>query len=293
MSSGYLSKEQVALLLKPIHPQRVLQLKGMSYIEGYDVRAELNRVFGFARWDQEILDQAMICEENVKTNAGRDAWYVVYRTRMRLQIHAPDGSFLTHYDGSHVGESTHPVRGEAHGNAITNSETYALRRCAINLGDQFGLGLYNKGSLDAIVRWTLIGGESADTDDIIQVAAEEPQFPPNGENPNAVTESSAVSQSARRASPGPARTRSGKLLPDFPHAQAVADAAFAVDDPERVLAYYKAAGPLGYLKDEVAHPESGEKIQLSDCLVKRGSALRHPKSPGAAPEGVSGISGDQ
>jgi hypothetical protein len=174
----YLTDEQVKLLLRPIHPRRVLQRDGMSYVEGYDIRAELNRVFGFGRWSEEILSQDMVCETNVKTKAGKDAWYVVYRTRIRLTVCAPDGTVITRYDGSHVGESTHPVRGEAHGNALTNSETYALRRCAINLGDQFGLSLYNKGSLEAIVRWTLVrpeqGAEAAttDTDDVLQVSAE-------------------------------------------------------------------------------------------------------------------------
>lgn len=177
MSTGtYLSEEQVALLLKPIHTQRVLKLKGMSYVEGYDIRAELNRVFGFGRWDQEILDQAVLREAQVKTKEGNAAWNVVYRTRVRLTVKAPDGSPLSVQEAAHVGESTHPVFGEAHGNAVTNSETYALRRCAINWGDQFGLSLYNKGATAALVRWTLVRPETespADTDDVPQVHAEQ------------------------------------------------------------------------------------------------------------------------
>jgi hypothetical protein len=184
----YFTEEQVKLLLQRIHPHRVHQRDGMNHVEGYDIRAELNRVFGFGRWSEEVLDQALICEKQVKTKeykdkrtgevkGGKDAWYVVYRTRLRLTIHAPDGTLLAHYDGSHVGESTHPVIGEAHGNALTNSETYALRRAAINLGDQFGLSLYNKGSMEALVRWTLVrpepAAEKVDPDDVPQVAAEE------------------------------------------------------------------------------------------------------------------------
>jgi len=187
----YFTDEQVKLLLARIHPNRVLMRDGMSYVEGYDIRAELTRVFGFGRWTSEVLDQAVLCEREVKTKeytnpktgevkGGRPAWYVVYRSRVRLTIFAPDGTLVTFHDGSHVGESTHPVFGDAHGNALTNSETYALRRAAINLGDQFGLSLYNKGSLDPIVRWTLVRPEQAeaasttDTDDVPQVSAEEP-----------------------------------------------------------------------------------------------------------------------
>jgi hypothetical protein len=193
----YFSDEQVSLLLKPIHPRRVRVRDGMSHVEGYDIRAELTRVFGFGRWSSEVLEQAALCERETKTKTytdkktgeqkgGHPAWYVVYRSRIRLKVHAPDGTLITFHDGTHVGASTHPDFGEAHGNALTNSETYALRRAAINLGDQFGLSLYNKGSMDAIVRWTLVRPEAAaeasttDTDDVPQVSAEEPGGASNG-----------------------------------------------------------------------------------------------------------------
>src|SRR5215475_935582 len=123
----YLTEEQVRCLLSRIHPDRVLVPDGMSYVEGYDIRSELTRVFGFGRWSAELMDTACIREAEVKTKTykdkrtgeikgGKDAWYVVYRSRIRLTVHAPDGTLLAIHDGSHVGESTHPVFGEAHGN---------------------------------------------------------------------------------------------------------------------------------------------------------------------------------
>jgi len=39
--------------------------------------------------------------------------------------------------------------------AITSVESYALRRAAIGLGDRLGLGLYNDGKADPLVRGTL------------------------------------------------------------------------------------------------------------------------------------------
>ena len=180
----YFTSEQVDLLLKPIHPRRVNVRDGMSYVEGYDIKAELNRVFGFGRWDTEILSQAVVCEVAKKMGNGRDGWYVVYRTSLRLIIKSPDGSEVCHYDESHVGESTHPIQGEAHGNALTNSWTYALKRCATNLGDQFGLSLYNKGQRGALVRWTLVRPEAAeseravDENDVPEIAPEvQPEEP--------------------------------------------------------------------------------------------------------------------
>lgn len=178
MSGSYLSEKQVSVLLQPIHPKRVTQRKdnGMSHVEGYDIRAELNRVFGFGRWDAEVVDQVLLREAQVKMSTGGQGWNVVYRTRVRLTVKAPDGTPLSIQEATHVGENTHPAFGESHGNAVTNSETYALRRCAINFGDQFGLSLYNKGSQAATVRWTLVHPDSekpVDTDDVPEVNPEQ------------------------------------------------------------------------------------------------------------------------
>lgn len=176
-TQSYFSEQQVLCLLKPIHPNRVTQRNdnGMSHVEGYDIRAELNRVFGFGRWDAEVVDQVLLREAQVKMSTGGQGWNVVYRTRVRLTVKAPDGTPLSIQEATHVGENTHPSFGESHGNAVTNSETYALRRCAINFGDQFGLSLYNKGSLQATVRWTLVRPEAGDvdTDDVPEVNAEQ------------------------------------------------------------------------------------------------------------------------
>lgn len=181
MSESYLSEKQIDILLQRIHPKRVLVRDGNSYVEGHDIKAELTRVFGFARWSSEVIDQTLIFEEQTVTKStNKPAWYVAYRSVVKLTVCAPDGTPLATYTEGHVGDSTHPQRGEAHGNAVTNSETYALKRCAIALGDQFGLSLYNKGSKERIVRWTLVkpGEEQADTEDVPEVHPESEQATP-------------------------------------------------------------------------------------------------------------------
>jgi Rad52/22 family double-strand break repair protein len=278
----YFTDDQITLLLKPIHPNRVLQLKGMSYLEGFDVRAELSRIFGFGRWSEETLDQQLVCETETKTNAGKTAWYVVYRTRIRLSIFAPDGTRVTHYDGAHVGESTHPVRGEAHGNALTNSQTYALRRCAINLGDQFGLGLYNKGSLDPIVRWTLVrpsqGAEinRTDTNDIPLVSKEEPDF----------KDAEEVSRpSAEEQSPRPVKSR-GKTI------KSVEDQIRDATTLEELREAWKLAGNSGRLQEDIVL-STGEKLTIQSWLYQRSDELLAKSSP-AGSEGDPGTpAGDQ
>jgi len=263
----YLSDEQVSLLLKPIHPNRVLSLKGLSYVAGHDIRAELNRIFGFARWSEETLDQVLICENETTTSKGGKAWYVVYRTRVRLTVHAPDGTYLTFYDGAHAGESTHPIRGEAHGNALTNSQTYALKRAAHNLGDQFGLSLYNKGSMDAIVRWTLVRPESvaADTEDVPVVSPEGPEFAMEE-----AAEAPAESKSVRRRK---AVVKAEPLtLEEL--VMRISDASTV----DKLRGYFKEAASAGMLKDEIAIPGTGEKITIEGWLFRRSDELGAIKS---------------
>jgi Rad52/22 family double-strand break repair protein len=281
---NYLSAEQVSLLLKPVHPQRVLVRDGMSYVEGYDIKAELNRVFGFARWSAEILDQALVCENETTTSRGKNAWYVVYRTSLRLTVCAPDGTSLCRYEESHVGESTHPVRGEAHGNALTNSWTYALKRCATSLGDQFGLSLYNKGSRDPIVRWTLVDPRAteADTDDVIAVNPEE-------------TESGAE----EAAAPAVIRTRRAPAKPAV-HSPAgdlenpLAGIASLITDAstvEELRGIYRKAQEMG-VKASTWVLETGEAITVEQWLLRRHDEIAFPggteRPEAAAGEDVAG-----
>lgn len=290
---NYLSPEQVTLLLKPIHPQRVLSLKNMAYVAGHDVRAELNRVFGFARWDQELLRQDLICDREVKTKAGSPAFYVLYRSTVRLSVRAADGTPLCFYDGTHVGESTHPVQGDAHGNAVTNSETYALRRAAINLGDQFGLSLYNKGSMDAIVRWTLVGDVPADTDDIAKVEEEEQdQVMEQGVTGSAGPLSSGARPLRKPAAKKPEPERAGPVT-----AQDLAQDAHDVKTVEELRQTWKLAGEFGMLKTEITDPavsEDGEKSKrkliLEKYLLERSNELSFPKGTGS-PEGSGNAGG--
>jgi recombination DNA repair RAD52 pathway protein len=261
---NYLSDAQVSLLLKPIHPNRVLALKGLSYVAGHDIRAELNRVFGFGRWSEETMDQQLVCESETKTSGGKPAWYVVYRTRVRLTIYTPDGSHLTFYDGAHVGESTHPIRGEAHGNALTNSQTYALKRAAHNLGDQFGLSLYDKGSLEPLVRWTLVRPEpvAADTNDVPVVQTEE----------GAETPAETISEPPKSAAPK-------RKVPAVKAAtpEELAKEAENATTPEQVTAVGKRAGELGHLQSTVEIGD--EKLILRDYLYRRLDQLSIKSSP--------------
>lgn len=54
---GYFSDEQIKRLLEPISADRVLKDgKGFHHVEAFDIRAQLNRIFGFGRWSARIDD---------------------------------------------------------------------------------------------------------------------------------------------------------------------------------------------------------------------------------------------
>jgi hypothetical protein len=78
---------------------------------------------------------------------------VAYRATVQLTI--IDGNLGDNaiYTEAAVGDSqNNPSRADAHDMAIKTAESQAFKRCAINLGDQFGLSLYNNGSTSSVVR---------------------------------------------------------------------------------------------------------------------------------------------
>lgn len=152
-----LTAQQYEQLLKPLNASRVAQRKqagiSLSYLEAWDVKAHLIRIFGFGNWSADVISAELVFEEKDE----KDRWNVGYRVLMRLRIHSAD-DFLgdTTYTEAAVGSATLPQRGEAHDMAIKTAESDALKRAAINLGTQFGLSLYDNGNRNDVVRGTLI-----------------------------------------------------------------------------------------------------------------------------------------
>jgi hypothetical protein len=150
-----LSKEQFAELLKPIDPARVsTDGKGFAHVEAWDIRRTMNHIFGFGNWSADVTEMVLIAENPTTTKQGKPAWNVIYRAKCTLRIGEPfDGG--ASYTEWAAGEATNPVLGDAHDQAIKTAESQALKRCAVNLGDQFGLSLYKHGSTEATVGETL------------------------------------------------------------------------------------------------------------------------------------------
>jgi recombination DNA repair RAD52 pathway protein len=144
-----INKTQYDQLLQGLNEVRVSQRKGgggkmLSYLEAWEVRAHLIRIFGFGNWSWDVTSTELVFESE---SDGK--WSVGYRVLGTLSIGG------TTYSEAAVGSSTLGQRGEAHDMAIKTAESDALKRAAMNLGDQFGLSLYKNGSIKPVVQQTL------------------------------------------------------------------------------------------------------------------------------------------
>ena len=149
-----LTPEQHEQLLKPIHPKRVgTDQGGHSHVEAYEIAAHLTRIFGFGGWWKEIrkLEVVHQSERPNPNDAKRTQYTVAYRCEMRLHV----GDWWC--DDVAIGSAINlPSAADAHDMAAKTAVSQALKRCAKDLGDQFGLSLYRKGSTGPLVGRTLV-----------------------------------------------------------------------------------------------------------------------------------------
>ncbi|NUP19233.1 MAG: hypothetical protein HOZ81_24700 [Streptomyces sp.] len=199
-----LTDQQVSFLLSPISGKRVRNLRGMSHLEAWDVRRQLIRIFGFDGFTVETVALDLVHDHvnpkyRKKNKQGEEygpeypAWTVVYRAQVRLTVKATDGRPLTAFEDAAAGDAINqPSVGDAHDLAMKTALSQALKRCAVNLGDQFGLSLYNDGSQNAVVLRSLAYmGEPVPESEDAPVSGEqaperpdpEPTPPPRGTAP--------------------------------------------------------------------------------------------------------------
>lgn len=153
-----LTPTQIEALLAPLHPGRIRQAQGNSHLEAWDVRRHLLRVFGWGGWDFTVLSAELVSERSAwdESNPLKGRHTVVYRVLARLTIKDPQGVVLAHFDDGATGDAANqPSLGDAHDMALKTAMSQALKRCAVNCGDRFGLSLYSKNGESAVVGNTL------------------------------------------------------------------------------------------------------------------------------------------
>jgi hypothetical protein len=145
------SAEQIQSLSAPLDRGKVKQREQgrakVSYLEGWQVIAEANRIFGFDGWQRETV--ALQCVSQAERRIGRepskpsdppqrDGWGVTYTARVRVVV----GAIVR--EGSGAGHGIDVDLGQAHESALKEAETDAMKRALMTFGNPFGLALYDK-----------------------------------------------------------------------------------------------------------------------------------------------------
>jgi hypothetical protein len=113
--------------------------RNLSYLEGWHVIAEANRIFGFDGWQRETLHCQCVAERERSIGSGqRSGWGVTYTAKARIKV----GEIIR--EGSGAGHGIDMDLGQAHESAIKEAETDAMKRALMTFGNQFGLALYDK-----------------------------------------------------------------------------------------------------------------------------------------------------
>ncbi|MCP9901863.1 RAD52 family DNA repair protein [Cyanobium sp. Cruz CV13-4-11] len=145
--SGF-SPEQLAALSAPLDRANVRQREQgrsrVSYLEGWQVIAEANRIFGFDGWQRQTI--AVRCVAQAERLIGREqkpGWGVTYTARVRVTVTAGGLPPLVR-EGSGAGHGIDVDLGQAHESALKEAETDAMKRALMTFGNPFGLALYDK-----------------------------------------------------------------------------------------------------------------------------------------------------
>lgn len=146
---GRLTPAQRRRLLRPLNEKRLKKNpKGFVYIPHELSRAELIKTFGLCGYDLETVNLAQV---SFRSNENNSRFWAVFRATVKLTVKDENGNPLAVYTASGAGAATNlPSEGDAIDMAIKSAESEAFKRCVINLGDQYGLSLYDDGALESV-----------------------------------------------------------------------------------------------------------------------------------------------
>lgn len=139
--------EQIELLKAPLNRSNVKERKmagrTMSYVEGWHVIAEANRIFGFDGWTSETVMLSETNRDLVELTSDRGPykqWRIGYIAKVRITA----GGVSREGTGYGSGMGKPEAVGDAVEGAIKESETDARKRALMTFGSTFGLALYDK-----------------------------------------------------------------------------------------------------------------------------------------------------
>ena len=255
-----LTAAQLRLLHRGLDPKRIgKDDKNFAHMQAWDIKRYLLRVFGFAGYDTENRELTLVREIETP-NGNRSKWTVVYRAQVRLTVKDVHGRELGHWDGEAAGVGNNlPNLGDSHDMAMKSATSQALKRAATNLGDQFGLSLYNDGSAEPVVVFCM-----AHPPEQWQKAAEDV---PEPDDPPVKPE-----QGSEAAAGGTVSVDPESFQP-HPDGQDLANQAALATSREAVGSLGEMAEQQGIVNSGVLAPDSGQPDVLKAYLERRAAEL--------------------
>lgn len=107
----------------------------LTYLEGWYVISEANRIFGFDGWSRETTESRCVLARE-----SRGSFLAIYIAKIRLTILAEGTTIIR--EGHGTGEGRGTSSGEAHDTGLKAAETDATKRALATFGRPFGLELY-------------------------------------------------------------------------------------------------------------------------------------------------------
>lgn len=143
------SQRQLRALRRNVSEQHVRTRsangRALSYIEGWHLIAEANRIFGFEGWDRETVESRCVLARET-----RGTFSAVYLAKVRVTVRA-DGQTVVR-EGHGTGEGRGSSAGDIHDIALKGAETDATKRALATFGKPFGLSLYANGKPEPVIR---------------------------------------------------------------------------------------------------------------------------------------------
>lgn len=286
---GQLTNQQINFLLQGVHFSRIgKDGKGFAHMEAWDIRRNLIRVFGFGGYDTEQQEMVLVSqiEHPPAARNGKSRWTVIYRATVVLTVKV-NGVELGHWHGTASGDATNqPSLADAHDLAMKTADSQAFKRAAVNLGDQFGMSLYNGGSLDPVVIRSL-----AYMDAPVPESEDSPVQPePTPEALRAVEQEPVAETDAQRDFVAEARSASGADT-----VRRIWQEAKAAGLDEKRLGYIAAVGKSLAAGPPPPKPADAAEVVEGEVVSEEEQAARHAERElrdWAAANGLDDIAGD-
>jgi recombination DNA repair RAD52 pathway protein len=163
-STTPITSAQLKALTGKLNPKRVANRaangggrRQLSYLQAWDVRVALIRVFGFGEWSEEnIKTEVLSIERDIeKTKSDGSKYVTAFRVTVQCTVRLTIHQTGAVYTGVAAASQSGADIGEVTDFAIKTADSDAFKRAAMNLGTQFGLSLYDNGSTDDVVKVVL------------------------------------------------------------------------------------------------------------------------------------------